>query len=156
MGIAKEICTRQMYGEKINYNPKPRPLLVSKEHVVVKIPDGILDVNETEASIKKKKPKVNVKQQKAIIKKLEKEIQKRNRPKVLIKTASIKHVQEALGNKYKVERDKSYKCRRWIVSTKTKEWYIRYNDPLIYAVAFIEEYGAAKFLKEYTMESKYN
>ena len=124
-----------------------------QEWKVTKIPDGILDINDINKP-KEKKKKENVAVQAKAIKELEKIIAKKRTTKILVKTASIEDVKRALGKKYTIERDKNYKCRRWVVSNSKKEWYIRFNDPLFFAVNFIEENGAAKFLKKYEMKSR--
>jgi hypothetical protein len=121
--------------------------------VITKIPEGVLDITEIDKPEKKKK--VNVKKQEQTIKQLEKIIKRKSRG-AMIKTASIKEVQKALGSRYVIERDRSYKCRRWIVTSKDKEWFIRFNDPLCIAVDYINKHGAAKFLKEFSLKSKYN
>ena len=154
MGLAKNIYTRRSSGEKINYNPKPKEPIMTGTWNVIQIPEGVLDINEIEKP-KQKKKKVNVAKQIKIIKKLDKAIKKQE-SKTLFKTASINDVQKALGKKYLIERDTNYKCRRWIVTKDHKEWRIRFNDPLMFALSYIEQNGAAKFLKDFSMKSKYN
>jgi hypothetical protein len=149
MGLMKTIYTKQAHGENINYNPKN-----PQEWKVQKIPEGILNINDIN---KPDSSKSKIKKQKETIKVLEKILKKQKTKKELIKTASIKDVQDLLGKRYTIEPDKNYKCRRWIViENKTQKiWRIRFNDPLIYAVSFIQQNGIAKFLKIYTQKSKY-
>jgi len=132
--------------------------MMNKEWKITKIPDGALDIHDTEEKIKSKAQEKQKKKEEAIkanaVKELEKIIKTKRKTKTLVKTASIKDVQIALGKKYIIERDKNYKCRRWVISDGKKDWYIRFNDPLFFAVDFIQEHGARKFLKKYEMKSR--
>ena len=53
-----------------------------------------------------------------------------------------------------IERDKAYKCRRWIVARGKKEWRVRYNGKLGDAVREIKKNGAQAWLKKYTMRGR--
>jgi len=122
--------------------------------VVQKIPEGALTIDGSSFLNKNSDAKKKYEENK--IKQLEK-ILKRQKAEPLVKTASIKDVEKVLGRNYKIERDKNYKCRRWVVTNikNKKEWYIRFNDPLIYAIAEINKEGTQKFLKKYTLKSRY-
>lgn len=153
MGAMKSMYTRRSLGEDINYKPVPQG------YTVIKVPDGVMNMAEIDKPVqkpkKKKVSKEKAKRDAKIVVKLEKAIQRKVKPKILIKTASIRDVAAALGKKYLVERDRNYKCRRWVVTKGDKEWFIRFNAPLEEAVYYIEQYGAVKFLKEFSMPSRY-
>jgi len=129
---------------------------MNREWKVTVIPEGILDINDIGKNVEKERAlKLKMATQVKAIKELEKAIKrKKDGPKLLVKTASIQDVQKALGKKYSVERDRNYKCRRWIISNGKKEWFIRFNDPLLLAIDFINENGALKFLKTYEFKGR--
>lgn len=114
---------------------------------VIRIPEGALsmeDVDKNGNLIKRPEPTV-----------------KRPAPKKAARKArgngaavTMSDVEAALGRGYSMEPDRSYKCRRWIVTKGQKEWRIRFNGRLADAIKEIKKSGAAAWLKKHTMEGR--
>ena len=109
-----------------------------KGYKITIIPEGILSLDE----LKPKKTK------------LKKKI--KPRPKINLKTASIKDVAIALGKNYSIEKDGMKGVRHWIITSKKskKEFRIRYVKPLMFAIDFIERNGAQKFIKDFEFKER--
>ena len=116
--------------------------------IIKKIPEGVcslLDIDENGNA----KPKTEEKRQA--------ELKRRPAPKR--KPAggakiAMSDVEKALGKGYVMEPDRSYKCRRWVVTKNTREWRIRFNGKLDDAIKEIKKDGAAVFLKKYSKEGR--